>query len=150
MKVMHRVLVSLMVWTMLAPPMVTAAQAQSPDDPYTIIAPEPGRTTGRKPQPRPEPWLPPKYQSPRGTKQHVETRKPAPTPAPRAPAVPPPMFVPETGRLLPNLPARPGSDFGSGGAEHRQDRAARCAHQAGLYGAAAGNPAAYINSCINQ
>jgi hypothetical protein len=139
---MYRLVIAVMVSVTLAP----IAQAQSADDPYTIMKPEPGR----KPQPPLEPWLPPKYQSPRGTKQHIETRKPAPAPRLRAPTVPPPMYVPETGRLLPNLPARPGSDSGPNGAEHRQDRAVRCAHQAGLYGEAAGNRAAYIGSCINQ
>ena len=65
--------------------------------------------------------------------------------APRRPVSPPPLYVPETGRMLPNLPA-------SGpGAETSQDRAARCAHQAGVYGpSATGNPAGYIGSCINQ
>jgi hypothetical protein len=136
---MYRLVIAVMVSVTLAP----IAQAQSADDPYTIMKPEPGR----KPQPPLEPWLPPKYQSPRGTKQHVDTYAPAP---PRAPAVPPPVYVPETGRLLPNLPSLPGADSGPGGAEHRQDRAVRCAHQAGLYGEVAGNRAAYINSCINQ
>jgi len=66
----------------------------------------------------------------------------------RPPAVPPPLYVPETGRTLPNLPAVSGA--GPGGAESYQDRAARCAHQAGVYGQAAGNPGAYIGGCINQ
>jgi hypothetical protein len=68
--------------------------------------------------------------------------------APPRPKLPPPMFVPETGRVLPNLPPAVGS--GSGGKETFQDRAARCAHQAGVYGAAVGNRSSYINSCINQ
>ena len=126
---MPRILVALLLWTVLAP----SAWAQSADDPYTIM--------------KPEPWLPPKYQSPRGTKQHVDTYAPAPAP-PRAPAVPPPVYVPETGRLLPNLPALPGA--GQDRAEHPQDRAVRCAHQAGLYGEAAGNRAAYVGACVNQ
>ena len=50
-----------------------------------------------------EPWLPPKYKSPRGTREHVVIPPPAPAP-PAAPTVPPPLYVPETGRLLPNLP----------------------------------------------
>ena len=37
-----------------------------------------------------------------------------------------------------------------GGVETYQDRAARCAHQAGVYGQAAGDRNAYIGSCINQ
>jgi hypothetical protein len=67
----------------------------------------------------------------------------------RRPAVPPPLYVPETGRNLPNLPVASGS--GPGGRETYQDRAARCAHQAGVYGpAATGDRNVYINSCINQ
>jgi hypothetical protein len=58
------------------------------------------------------------------------------------------MFVPETGRVLPNLPPAVGS--GPGGGESFHDRAARCSHQAGVYGQAAGNRSSYINSCINQ
>jgi hypothetical protein len=69
------------------------------------------------------------------------------TPARRA-AVPPPLYVPETGRTLPNLPA---TGAGSGGGETTQDKSVRCAHQAGVYGPnATGNPAGYIGSCINQ
>jgi hypothetical protein len=87
---------------------------------------------------------------------------PAPLPAPqgfspppshavvtRPPAVPPSLYVPQTGRSLPNVPAISGS--GPGGSETYQDRAARCAHQAGVYGpAATGDRNAYIGGCINQ
>ncbi len=101
-----------------------------------------------------------------GTQQH-KTRHgssnpvyPTPLPAPQGftpppshevvthpPALPPPIVVPQTGAVLPNLPM-PGS--GPGGAETSQDRAARCAHQAGVYGQAAGDRNAYIGGCINQ
>jgi hypothetical protein len=115
------------------------AHAQSDDERYNIMRPE----KGTKPA-QPEPWLVPKYKSPRGTRQHVTIPRPAP--APQQPAqVPPPLYVPETGRVLPNLPAP-----GSGGRETTQDRAARCAHQAGVYGQAAGDRNAYVGSCINQ
>lgn len=67
---------------------------------------------------------------------------------PRRPEVPPPLYVPQTGRLLPNLPAVTGA--GPNGAETSQDRAARCTHQAGVYGQAAGDRTSYIGSCINQ
>jgi hypothetical protein len=60
---------------------------------------------------------------------------------------PPPIVVPQTGRVLPNLPA---VGSGPGGTETGQDRAMRCAHQAGIYGQAAGDRGAYIGSCINQ
>jgi hypothetical protein len=96
---------------------------------------------------QPEPWLAPKYKSPRGTRQHVVIPQPALTPQPRA-QVPPPLYVPQTGQLLPNLPAV--SPSGPGGRETTQDRAARCAHQAGVYGQAAGDRNAYVGSCINQ
>jgi len=40
---------------------------------------------------------------------------------------------------------------GPGGTETFQDRAARCAHQAGVYGpSATGDRNAYIGGCINQ
>jgi len=125
----HIVLVAL-----LALVVPTSAYAQSDDDPYTIM--------------KPEPWLPPKYQSPRGTKQHIEKRRSTPAPQPRVQGVPPPLYVPQTGRVLPNLPMGVGA--GPGGAETSQDRAVRCAHQAGVYGQAAGDASAYIGSCINQ
>jgi hypothetical protein len=112
------------------------------DQRYSIMAPEPGS----KPD-LPQPWLQPKYKSPRGTKQHVVIPRPTPPPQTRV-AAPPPIYVPETGRSLPNLPTLNGA--GPNGVETHQDRAARCAHQAGVYGSAAGNPGAYINSCINQ
>jgi hypothetical protein len=78
----------------------------------------------------------------------------APLPLPRQQAVtphrpkaPPPLYVPQTGRLLPNLPA---TGSGPGGRETFQDRSARCVHQAGVYGQAAGDRDSYIRSCINQ
>ncbi len=62
--------------------------------------------------------------------------------------MPPPIVVPQTGRVLPNLPTVAPS--GPHGTETYQDRAARCTHQAGVYGQAAGDRSTYINSCINQ
>ena len=118
------------------------ACAASDDSRYTIMVPENGPAPDR-----PESWLPPKYKSPRGTPEHVVIPRSREVPQSRA-AVPPPIVVPETGRVLPNLPTPTGS--GRNGAETYQDRAARCAHQAGVYGQAAGNPSAYIGSCINQ
>jgi hypothetical protein len=95
-------------------------------DNYSIMVPE----KGSKPA-RPEPWLAPKYKSPRG--KYVTIPKSTIVPIPNV-AVPPPIIVPQTGRVLPNLPTASGS--GRGGAETYQDRAARCAHQAGVYGQA--------------
>ncbi|HLA21498.1 MAG TPA: hypothetical protein VJZ74_08570 [Pseudolabrys sp.] len=110
--------------------------AQSDDERYTIMRPEKAV--------RPEPWLAPKYRSPRGTREHVVIPQPQPAPPTRR-QVPPLLYVPQTGRTLPNLPAP-----GSGGRETAQDRAARCAHQAGVYGQAAGDRNAYVGSCVNQ
>jgi hypothetical protein len=118
------------------------ARAQYGDGNYNIMRPEPGR-----PEELPEPWLPPKYKSPRGSRERVVIPRPAPTPQARR-RTPPPLYVPETGRVLPNLPTVTPS--GPNGTETYQDRAARCAHQAGVYGQAAGNRSTYINSCINQ
>ncbi len=120
------------------------AQIQAADDPYSIIRPEPGQKNAK-----PEPWLAPKYQSPRGTREHIGRQRPARPEAPAPTAkVPPPIVVPETGRVLPNLPTM--SPSGPNGTESFQDRAARCAHQAGVYGEAAGNRSAYIGRCVNQ
>jgi hypothetical protein len=96
---------------------------------------------------KPEPWLAPKYKSPRGTVKRVTIPKSTIAEPPSA-AVPPPIIVPQTGRALPNLPTVSGS--GRGGTETYQDRAARCAHQAGVYGQAAGDRNTYIGTCINQ
>jgi hypothetical protein len=76
-------------------------------------------------------------------------QKPAPVPRlqaapPRGRDVPPALLVPQTGRLLPNLPP-------AGGSETLQERSVRCAHQAGVYGPAlTGDQGSYIRSCINQ
>ncbi len=109
------------------------AHAQSDDERYTIM--------------RPEPWLPPKYKSPRGTPQRVQPTQPMQVPQLGA-SPPPPIVNPQTGIALPNLPTL--SPSGPGGRETSQDRAARCAHQAGVYGANAGDRGAYIGTCINQ
>ena len=118
------------------------AHAQSDDERYNIMRPE----KGTRPT-KPEPWLAPKYKSPRGIPKRVVIPQPAPTPQQPA-QVPPPLYVPQTGQTLPNLPAVAPS--GPGGRETYQDRAARCAHQAGVYGQVAGERNAYIGSCINQ
>jgi hypothetical protein len=111
-------------------------------DDYSIMVPE----KGYKPS-KPEPWLAPKYRSPGSTSKRVVIPRSTNVPQPQA-VTPPPLYVPQTGRTLPNLPTISGS--GRGGAETYQDRAARCAHQAGVYGADAGNRNAYVGSCINQ
>jgi hypothetical protein len=96
---------------------------------------------------RPEPWLAPKYKSP-GAPQRPKTVRPTQPPQPRVATPPPPIYVPQTGRLLPNMPAV--SPSGPGGRETFQERAARCHHQAGAYGTDAGDRTGYIGSCVNQ
>ncbi len=99
---------------------------------------------------KPEPWLAPKYRSPRGTVQHVKPVAPVkpgadiPT---RGFTPPPPLVVPSTGQVVPNLPIMPSQP---GNRESFSDRAVRCSHQASVNGAAVGNPSAYIGACINQ
>lgn len=111
-------------------------------DDYSIMVPE----KGSRPE-NPEPWLAPKYKSPRGTVKHVTIPKSTIVTPPTA-TLPPPIVVPQTGRVLPNLPTVPGA--GPGGRETFQDRASRCAHQAGVYGQAAGDRNTYVGTCINQ
>ena len=92
------------------------------------------------------PWLTPTYRSPPNlSQQHAMP----PAPDPHAPVQPPPPpIVSPHGQPLPNL-ATP-APSGPQGRETFQDRAARCAHQADLYGVARGDRGTYIGSCVNQ
>ncbi|HVV79216.1 MAG TPA: hypothetical protein VHD59_06345 [Pseudolabrys sp.] len=105
------------------------------DDNYSIMKPEPN-----------PPGVVNRYKSPRGTRQHVTIPRPAPDEPRTIPAMPPPLINPQTGQALPNLP-RPIPGSGVGGRETGQDRAMRCAHQAGMYGQTGTN---YLGSCITQ
>ena len=107
---------------------------------YDIMRPEPGR-----PQELPTPWLPPKYKSPRGSHNRVE---PVPQHKPRHvdPRTPPPLYVPQTGQVVPQSPVI--SPSGPHGTETFQDRATRCVGQSSAPGA--GNPGAYVGTCVNQ
>ncbi len=142
--------------------------------PYSIMKPEPGSRPARKhktPQatvPREsEPQETVKEGSKRSPKQTARRGSsnpvyPTPLPSPdrytpptsravvnRPPAVPPSMYVPQTGQTLPNLPSVSGA--GRGGAETFQDRAARCSHQAGVYGPnSTGDRNSYVGGCVNQ
>ena len=60
--------------------------------------------------------------------------------------VPPSLFVPQTGQTVPNLPTLSGSR--PGGAETFQDRAARCANEAGVSGQS--TTGSVIGACVNQ
>lgn len=131
----------MLAFALLAPAL---AHAQADQPSWMIMKPEPGR-----PAELPQPWLPPKYKSPRGTRQHVEPlQTPRAADSPRVSTPPPPLVSPQTGQVLPNLPTLAPS--GPRGTESFQDKASRCAHQAGMYGAAAGDRSAYIGACVNQ
>ncbi len=145
----HLILILAYLLGLVAPGM--AAERDSDGGTITIMRPEPDAAPARQPA----------RAHKRKTRGSSNPVYPTPLPAPQRPAavpqieapphrakVPPPLFVPETGRFLPNLPS---AGSGAGGAETFQDRAARCAHQSGVYGpGATGSPSSYINSCINQ
>ena len=140
-----RSVILLLVLTALSGAPAYGQKTNGPDilgDDYSIMRPEKGSRPAL-----PEPWLAPKYKSPRGTVKHVTIPKSTIVTPPNT-TVPPPIIVPQTGRALPNLPTVSGS--GPGGAETYQDRAVRCAHQAGVYGQAVGDRGTYIGTCINQ
>jgi hypothetical protein len=149
---MYRAPIIILLALALAAPAL-AAEPAADGGTISIMKPEPAATTKKK-----------------STKTSTKTRKtrgssnpvyPIPLPGPQKLApiprietakpgtkTPPPLYVPQTGRLLPNLPA---TGSGAGGAESFQDRAARCVHQSGVYGPnATGDPGSYIRSCINQ
>jgi hypothetical protein len=128
------------------------------------IAAEPGDDGGTISIMKSEPGAPPAKDHKHAKKKARKARGssnpvyPIPLPGPQAPLpvphlqaapprgqqVPPALLVPQTGRLLPNLPS-------PGGTETMQDRSVRCAHQAGVYGPAlTGDTGSYIRNCINQ
>jgi hypothetical protein len=126
-----------------------AAEPQSDGGTINIMKPEPAAPAKKKSA---------KTHKARGSSNPVypiplpKPQGPLPVPhlqavTPHRPKAPPPLYVPQTGRLLPNLPA---TGSGAGGAETFQDRAARCVHQSGVYGSLAGDRDSYIRSCINQ
>jgi hypothetical protein len=139
--------------------------AYADDYPYSIMQPEPGSRHVTKHRP-PRAAVPrakvkhalkhisrrgsssPVYPQPLPAPQNLTGPSPQQVVTPGPPAVPPLLYVPQTGRVLQNLPAVAPS--GPNGTETFQDRAARCAHQAGVYGQAAGDRTSYIGSCINQ
>lgn len=167
MAMLRQWLILLFVLALAAPAL--AAEPNPADDSGTIsiMRPEPGTAPAKQRRVR-KPAKPDEATEPKGYGVKQDSRRgssspvyPTPLAGPQAPApvprietpsrratVPPPLFVPETGRTLPNLPA---IGSGAGGTETTQDKSVRCAHQAGVYGpSATGNPAGYIGSCINQ
>jgi hypothetical protein len=134
---------SVIMLIFLSAALATPAPAQSGNilsDDYQIMVPEKGSKLEQ-----PEPWLAPKYQSPRGTVQHVRIPK---SKIVRPPSATDPgyVYVPQTGQTFQNLPSLPGS--GRGGAETFQDRVIRCTHQAGVYGQVGANRGSYMGSCL--
>ena len=154
---------SMIMLVCLTTALATPAPAQTGNilsDNYSIMVPEKGskqkvskqkaskqKASRQKVAKReqPEPWLAPKYKSPRGTQKHVRVPK-SKTVNPPGAAIPSSVYVPQTGRTFQNLPTLPGS--GPGGAETFQDRAMRCSHQAGVYGQVGANRGAYMGSCL--
>jgi hypothetical protein len=114
----------------------TPAFAGALDDNYSIMKPEPTPPGVVKP-----------YKSPRGTRKHVTVPHRTPDQPRTIPQMPPPIISPQTGQALPNLPP-PIPGAGVGGRETGQDRAMRCAHQAGVYGQTAGPN--YLGACVTQ
>jgi hypothetical protein len=110
-------------------------------DDYSVMVPEKGAKRQASKPVVSEPWLAPKYKSPRGTVQDVRIPKSKTVRSPR-PTDPGYVYVPQTGRTFQNLPST------SPGPETFQDRAARCTHQAGVYGQTGTNRSAYMNSCL--
>src|SRR5579864_8626187 len=95
---------------------------------------------------RPEPGVPPKYKSPRGSTEHVVI--PPSTEASQTlpqTTLSPSFVVPQTGQVVPSQPVLTPS--GPNRTETYQDRAVRCATQAGSY---AGDRNAFVGSCITQ
>jgi hypothetical protein len=110
-------------------------------DDYQIMVPEKGSKRQVSKPEQPEPWLAPKYKSPRGTVEKVRIPKSKIVSPPSA-TDPGYVYVPQTGRTFQNLPSLPGS--GPGGTQTFQDRAIRCMHQSGVYG----QGGSYMGSCL--
>jgi hypothetical protein len=139
---------SMIMLIFLSAALATPALAQTGNilgDDYQIMVPEKGSKRQVSKPEQPEPWLAPKYKSPRGTVQKVRIPKSKMVRPPSA-ADPGYVYVPQTGQTFQNLPSLPGS--GPGGAETFQDRAIRCTHQAGVYGQVGANRGSYMGSCL--
>ena len=91
---------SMIVLAALAAMLAGPTRAQTNNDilcdNYSIMKPEKGARPAQ-----PEPWLAPKYRSPRGTVKHVVIPR-STTVQPPNTAVPPPIVVPQTGHGCPS------------------------------------------------
>ena len=142
---------SMIMLIVLSAALATPAPAQTGNilsDNYSIMVPEKGSKQKQKvskqkvsKREQPEPWLAPKYRSPSGTVQQVHIPKSKIVTPPSA-TDPGYVYVPQTGRTFQNLPT-PGR-----GTETSQDRAMRCAHQAGVYGQTGSARGSYMGSCF--
>jgi hypothetical protein len=131
-----------LILALMAAGTIAPAHAQA-NDPYRVLS------APQLVQPQPTtPWVQPVLPSDPSLSNTRLPPPPTTVPHLRATNVPPPIYVPETGQLLPNQPTTSGS--GPGGKETYQDRAVRCADQAGSYGPLAGDRSAYIGMCVNQ
>jgi len=146
---MHRAPIIILLAFALAAPAL-AAKSGADSGTINIMKPEPAAPTKKKSTKT--------HKARRGSSNPVypiplpKPQAPLPVPhlqavTPQRPKTPPPLYVPQTGQSLPNLPA---AGSGLRGTETFQDRAARCTHQAGVYGGLAGDRGSYIRSCINQ
>jgi hypothetical protein len=139
---------SMIMLIFLSAALATPTLAQTRDilgDNYSIMVPEKGSKRQVSKREQPEPWVAPKYKSPRGTMKQTRIPK-SRIVSPPSGSVPSSVYVPQTGRTFQNLPTLPGS--GRGGAETFQDRAIRCTHQAGVYGQVGADRGSYLGSCL--
>jgi hypothetical protein len=130
---------SMIILICLSTALATPSAAQSGNilsDDYSIMVPEKGSKRSQ-----PEPWLAPKYKSPRGTVKHAHVPK-SRIVSPPSGTVSSSVYVPQTGRTFQNLPTV------GRGIETSQDRAIRCSHQAGVYGQAGANRGTYMGACF--
>lgn len=132
-------LAAMLMFGLLAVDAAAGGARAADDSPYSIMKPEP-RTPG----------VVDPYRSPRRTPQRPARVPRSPSPQQRHVAPPPPIVVPQTGQVVPSQPILPRGAVPGGGAESFGDRAARCAHQAGLAGLPADQRGSYMGSCLNQ
>jgi hypothetical protein len=123
-----------------------SAMAADDDGNINIMVPEKGAPAEKKPR--------------KGRRGSSNPVYPIPLPRPQSPqavpkihnvkprtVTPPPLYVPQTGQLVPNQPA---IGSGVGGRETFQDRATRCVNQSGISPGVGSNRGAYVGGCVNQ
>lgn len=119
--------------------LTTGAQAQgrSQGYPYSIMTPEP--------------WLAPKYRTPRGLERPARTQSegyPKRSRSNRGIALAkPPSIVPGVRRPIPNLAPVNRGYVPGGGTETFGDRVSRCAHQQALFRVPGSASSVYMHNC---